>query len=160
MKCGLTGRSTGAPTAGHPGRAASRFIIRLTARAASRRRPVSSTLGLCGAHPTIDRPRSLWRHRRNVRDPALVALAIGQGCIVPSPRYPMLPTKLALVGAWAFSLPLSVWVITSTPLQSLSWGHAGELLLLVFVPLSTVLFVGTLSWVKKRQGERLESSGK
>ncbi len=43
-ECGLTGRSTGPPTACHPGRAAVWFIICLAARAPRRRRPVNSTL--------------------------------------------------------------------------------------------------------------------
>ena len=44
-RCCLTCRSTGAPTAGHLGRAAPWFIIRRAALASCRRRPVSSTLG-------------------------------------------------------------------------------------------------------------------
>jgi hypothetical protein len=50
---GLTLRSTGAPTAGHA--LAARllwFIIRLAAKAPTRRRPVSSTLGSGGAQPS------------------------------------------------------------------------------------------------------------
>ena len=43
-KRGLTCRSTGAPTAWHPGRAAPCFILRRAARAPRRRRPVNSTL--------------------------------------------------------------------------------------------------------------------
>ena len=53
QECGLTGRSTGAPTAGHQARAAPWFIMHRAGLASSRRRPVNSALDSRELQPVL-----------------------------------------------------------------------------------------------------------
>lgn len=70
--------------------------------------------------------------------------------VVVSPSYPVLPYALALGLALFFSLPVCISLISSTPLNLLSWGHAGELLVLPFILVSPFAYFGALSWLKRR----------
>lgn len=81
---------------------------------------------------------------------AFLAISFVKNFVVPSPKHPLLPFGLALGLAWFLCLPACIGIITSTPLSSLPWGHAGEALYLPFVPISLFLYLGTLSWVKRR----------
>jgi hypothetical protein len=63
IQCGLTGRSTGPPTACRPGRVAVWYIICLAARAPHRRRPVNSALG-SGMQEDSDRGRQVHQGNR------------------------------------------------------------------------------------------------
>jgi hypothetical protein len=81
---------------------------------------------------------------------AFLALGFVRYCVVASPRYPLLPFGIALGLAWFLCLPACIGVISLTALSSLPWGHAGELLVLPFLPLGIFLYLGTLAWVKRR----------
>ena len=80
--CGLTGRSTGAPTAGHQARAAgTRYIVCGPGLASTRRRPVNSALGPATPnHNTLMPPTIL---------PFVLALALTlPGCTTTPPPGP------------------------------------------------------------------------
>jgi hypothetical protein len=70
--------------------------------------------------------------------------------VVPSPRYPVLPYGLALALGWFLSYHLSIKVITSTPLEGLPWGHAGENFILPFIPVSLAMFFLVLVRLRER----------
>lgn len=70
--------------------------------------------------------------------------------VVPSPRYPVLPYGVALTFGWFLSYHLSIKVITSTPLQELPWGHAGEYFIFPFIPVSLTMFFLVLVRLRER----------
>jgi hypothetical protein len=71
--------------------------------------------------------------------------------VVPSKQLPSLPVVLSLIVAWIVSLPVAVFLIESTSLSTLPWGHAGELFILPYVLLTPALFATALAVVRRRR---------
>jgi hypothetical protein len=56
---------------------------------------------------------------------------------------------VGLIVAWLSTLPCSIWLINSSLLKNLVWGHAGEALFLAFLPSSIVLFVIFVRYINR-----------
>jgi len=62
-----------------------------------------------------------------------------------SPRFSGFLSGLLLVIAWFLTLALSIFIIGFTPLQDLSWGHAGEIIILSHVIAGAIIFILAMS---------------
>src|SRR5262249_52913804 len=81
---------------------------------------------------------------------AMAILGVLRIVIAPTSRHPKLPRVLGLVAALILSLPSCVLVIEHTPLKELSWGHAGEFLLMPFVVANLIMFPVLMSFIGRR----------
>jgi hypothetical protein len=62
-----------------------------------------------------------------------------------SPRFSGFLTGLLLVIAWLLTLILSIFIIGFTPLEDLSWGHAGEIIIVSHVIVGALIFLLAMS---------------
>jgi len=84
---------------------------------------------------------------------AMVLLRAIHAVVVPSPKYPLLPSVLALIVAWLLSWPVA-GVIVDTLLGALDWGHAGAAFVFPFLALSPFVSIALLSSERRRFGSR------
>ena len=79
------------------------------------------------------------------------SLILMSALVSPRSRHPIVPRILALVVAWILALRACFMIIDTTSLNTMAWGHAGELFLLPYVLCTLIVFVLFVSGLQKRE---------